>query len=149
MRVADALGFVHGEWRIERTLTDHRTGAHGRFTGTASFAPVSGQPGALRYLEQGELQFGRHAGPARRELLWLAAPAGAADIRFADGRPFYLADFRTGQWQAEHRCGSDLYQVTYQVLGPALLVEQWRARGPAKDYVSATSLVRTAVPGQH
>jgi hypothetical protein len=102
MQVTDTLAFACGHWQIRRSLADHRTGIRGRFTGTASFAPVPGQPGTLRYREQGELRFGQHTGPAWRELLWLAAPAGTADVCFADGRPFYPADFRTGQWQAEH-----------------------------------------------
>lgn len=142
MRVTDTLAFVCGDWQIRRSLDDHRTGVRGRFTGTASFAPVPGQPGTLRYREQGELRFGQHAGPAWRELLWLAAPAGAADVRFADGRPFYPADLRTGRWQAEHHCGTDLYQVSYHVLDAGLLMEQWRAHGPGKDYLSITTLVR-------
>lgn len=142
MRVTDTLGFVRGDWLISRSLADHRTGTRGRFTGTASFAPVPGEPGRLRYRERGELRFGGHAGPAWRELLWLAETAGTADVRFADGRPFYLADLRTGRWQAEHHCGSDLYHVTYHVLGPGRLLERWRARGPGKDYLSATTLVR-------
>ncbi|MDR0345522.1 MAG: DUF6314 family protein [Nocardiopsaceae bacterium] len=142
MRVTDTLWFVRGDWLVSRSLADHRTGIRGRFTGTASFAPVPGTPGRLCYREQGELRFGGHRGPAWRELLWLAAPAGTADVRFADGRPFYLADLRAGRWQAEHHCGSDLYHVTYHVLGPGRLLERWRAHGPGKDYLSATTLVR-------
>lgn len=148
MRVTDTCGFVCGDWQIQRSLTDYRTDTGGRFTGTASFTPVPGQPGTLRYREQGELCFGDHTGPARRELLWLSGPAGAADVRFADGRPFYPADFRTGRWHAVHRCGDDLYQVTYRIHAADLLTELWRVHGPGKDYLSATTLARagTAAP---
>lgn len=146
MRIPDTLGFVRGDWQVSRRLADHRTGTRGRFAGTASFAPVPGEPGLLHYRERGELSFGAHAGPAWRELLWLAGPAGTADVRFADGRPFHLADLRTGWWQAEHHCGGDRYHVTYHVLGPAVLAESWRVRGPGKDYLSATRLVRREIP---
>jgi hypothetical protein len=142
MRVSDTLGFLAGTWQLHRSLTDRRSGVSGVFTGTAGFAPVPGQPGTLRYREEGELRFGRHSGPARRELLWLAAVPGTADVCFADGRPFYPADLRTGRWQAEHRCGNDVYHVTYHVLDGDLLTELWRAHGPGKDYLSATTLVR-------
>lgn len=142
MQIPDTLAFLAGNWRLHRSLTDHRSGVSGVFTGTASFAPVPGEQGRLRYREQGELRFGQHTGPAWRELLWLAAPAGTADVRFADGRPFYQADFRTGRWQATHDCGSDVYQVTYHVLDAGQLTERWRARGPGKHYVSVTTLVR-------
>jgi hypothetical protein len=142
MRVTDTLAFVRGDWHIERSLTDHRAGAEGCFTGRASFVPVTGDPAALRYAEQGRLRYGGHAGPAGRALLWLPAPGGAADVRFADGRAFYLADLRSGSWQADHRCGRDLYLVSYLVLAGDRLEERWRATGPGKDYQIVTTLTR-------
>ena len=142
MLIADTLTFVRGYWGIERSLTDHRSGVSGSFAGTASFVPpTGGQPG-LRYEEQGELRLGGHCGPASRSLLWLPGPGGRADVHFADGRPFHVADLRSGRWQAEHRCGGDVYHVSYHVSGPSVLSECWRARGPRKDYLCVTTLTR-------
>jgi hypothetical protein len=157
MRVSDTLGFMRGRWDIERTLVDHRSGISGRFTGRALVESATSEPGgdqqaglgphvppgALRYREQGELRFGAHTGPATRRLALWAGPDGTADVRFADGRPFYLLDLRPGQWRAEHLCGLDRYDVTYRVLAAGLLEERWRVSGPGKDYESTTRLARS------
>lgn len=142
MHVADTLAFVRGHWRIERSLTDYRAGPGGSLTGTASFLAAPGEHGGLEYREQGELRLAAYRGQASRSLLWLPGPGGAADVRFPDGRAFYLADLRAGRWEAEYRCGADLYHVSYEVRGPGLLVECWQARGPAKDYRVLTALAR-------
>lgn len=135
------LAFLAGRWRIDRRLDDRRAAASGRFTGLAGFTAV---PGGLRYREDGELRFGGHAGPAWRELRYLAGPDGTADVRFADGRPFYRLDLRAGRWQARHECGQDLYLAGFEVLGDDLVTEHWRVRGPDKDYDSFTELRRLA-----
>lgn len=142
MLVADTLAFVRGYWRIERSLTDHRSGADASFAGMASFLPRTGGQAGLRYQETGDLRLSGCCWSASRSLLWLPAPGGGADVRFADGRPFHAADLRSGRWQAEHHCGDDLYHVSYHVRGPGVLAECWRVRGPRKDYLSITSLTR-------
>ncbi len=146
--VPDALTFLLGRWRLDRRLTDHRAGISGRFTGTAEFmpAPADGTGAAraagLTYRESGQLRFGDYAGPARRFLQFVRQADGAADVRFADGRPFYRLDLRTGHWQARHDCGPDRYLVTFRVLGDVLLTEHWRVSGPDKHYDSHTELHR-------
>ena len=141
MRVSDTLGFLSGGWHVERALHDHRSGVAGHFTGSAWAAPWPDGPG-LSYAESGELQFGGHAGPARRSLDLLPQAGGAVEVRFADGRFFYLLDLRSGWWEAEHRCGNDHYLLAHRVLSADLLEERWRARGPAKDYQAITRLRR-------
>jgi hypothetical protein len=142
MRVIDTLAFVRGGWHLDRVLTDHRSGIEGRFTGHALVAAAPEQPGEWRYTEHGELIFGAHTGPARRELRYQSLPDGTVAVRFADGRPFYVLDLRTGRAQAEHGCGPDHYQLSHRVLGADLLEEEWRVRGPAKDYRAITQLTR-------
>lgn len=143
MRVTDTLAFVRGGWQIDRVLTDHRTGTRGRFTGHALVAPAPpDQPGEWHYTEQGELRFAAHTGTARRRLRYQGLPDGTVAVRFADGRPFYVLDLRTGQAQAEHGCGPDQYLLSHRVLGMDLLEEEWRVRGPAKDYRAVTRLAR-------
>jgi hypothetical protein len=150
MRVTDTLAFVRGGWQLDRMLTDYRTGLEGWFTGHALVAPAPpeqpgeppGQPGEWRYTEHGELRFAAHAGPASRRLRYQGLPDGTVAVRFADGRPFYVLDLRTGQAQAEHSCGRDHYQLGHRVLGPDLLEEEWRVRGPDKDYLAITRLAR-------
>jgi hypothetical protein len=142
--------FLRGSWWAERELTDHRSGQPGSFLGMATFTVEGTDPrmspavdrGMLAYHERGELRFGNHHGPASRSLLYRPRPDGSSDVLFADGRPFYLLDLRTGYWQAEHPCGADHYLVTVRVLGADSLTEQWRARGPAKDYSMTTILTR-------
>jgi Family of unknown function (DUF6314) len=144
------LDFLRGTWRAERVLTDFRSGQTGSFSGVATFIErTAGVAGAatpsglvIAYREQGELCFGGHCGPASRSLLYLPAGDGAATVLFADGRPFYPLDLRSGSCQAEHPCGPDSYLVTVRVLGPDAYTERWRASGPGKNYEMTTTLAR-------
>jgi hypothetical protein len=160
MRVSDTLGFAAGHWHIERVLTDHRSGAEGRFTGQAVLAGATGDPGdpggtggtggtgepdaeaSLLYLETGELRFGTHTGPATRSLRYQGLPDGTVDVRFADGHLFYRLDLRSGRCTAVHQCRADRYEITYLVLGEDVMEERWRVTGPAKDYQAAATLIR-------
>jgi hypothetical protein len=136
------LDFVRGRWRVDRLLADFRSGQRGTFAGSAAFARIDGgaAEGELEYREQGELRFGAHLGPASRSLLYRPVPDGLAEVLFADRRPFYRLDLRSGCWQAEHPCNRDLYAVTIRVLGPDCFTEHWRTSGPGKDYEITTTM---------
>lgn len=146
LRVTDTLAFVRGGWHLDRVLTDYRTGTEGWFTGQALVAPAPPAPLEQHrewcYTEHGELRFAAHTGPASRRLRYQARPDGTVAVRFADGRPFYVLDLRTGRAQAEHGCGPDHYQLSHRVLGADLLEEEWRVHGPGKDYLAITRLAR-------
>ncbi len=146
MRVTDTLAFLAGTWELRRSLTDHRSGVSGSFTGVARFTPPAGLSSLaeLSYLEEGELRFGDHHGPASRRLRWLRLPGGGADVRFPDGHRYCLIDLRDGGWEGDHPCGSDLYRISYRVLSRDEVAEQWLVRGPAKDYQAAAILTRSA-----
>ena len=146
MPVPDTLAFLRGRWRLERRLDDHRSGACGTFTGDAEFSATD-DPAVLRYAERGELRFGDHTGPARRTLLLRGLPDGTADVRFADGREFYVLDLRPGQWTARHGCGEDTYVVSYLVWADGWLEERWRVTGPRKSYETVTTLRRLGAAG--
>ncbi len=141
MPVPDTLAFLRGRWRLERRLDDHRSGVCGTFTGDAEFAATD-DPAVLRYEERGELRFGGHTGPARRALLLRELPNGGADVRFADGREFYVLDLRSGMWTARHGCRADEYVVSYLVRAAGWLEEGWHVTGPRKAYDSVTTLRR-------
>jgi Family of unknown function (DUF6314) len=156
MRVRDTLDFLRGHWQIERVLVDHRTGTRGQFTGSAAILPATaetpltstGGPAAspgrreASYTEQGELRFGPHTGPAQRILGFQARPDGTVQVRFADGRPFYVLDLRRGHCQAEHPCRADRYRLTHVVHSMDLIEERWSVSGPDKDYHAVTRLHR-------
>jgi hypothetical protein len=144
MRVPDTFAFLHGQWRLERVLVDHRTGTRGRFTGRALIVPVSGE--LASYTERGQLRFGAHVGPAARTLRYQARPDGTAAVRFADGRPFYILDLRSGRCQAQHPCNADRYQLTHLVHGADMIEEHWLVHGPDKDYHAITRLHRKPLP---
>lgn len=146
MRVPDTLGFLRGHWQIERELVDHRTGTRGQFTGSAAIVPTSEGDGLASYAERGELHFGSHVGPAQRILSLQARPDGTVAVRFADGRPFYVLDLRTGHCQAEHPCRADHYRLTHVVHSADLIEERWQVSGPDKDYHAITRLRRTPSP---
>ncbi len=141
---AGTARFLLGEWTVAREIRDYRAGQSGSFHGQARFVPEpGGRAGILRYSEHGELRFAGHRGPASRSLCYCERPDGSADVRFADGRAFYLLDLRAGQCQAEHLCGADRYLVSLRVLGSDSFAETWRVTGPAKDYEMTTTSIRT------
>ncbi|WP_067497553.1 DUF6314 family protein [Actinoplanes sp. TFC3] len=138
--------FLRGRWSVHRDVVDRKAQLTGVFTGHAQFADGD-DPGTLHYVEDGELSFGAHRGPATRQLVYRARPDGALDVRFLDGRDFYVLDLRDRQWDAGHLCKDDLYTVTGQVTGPDSFTERWHAAGPAKDYDLITDYRRiTAGP---
>ncbi len=139
------LRYLQGDWSLTRHITDHRARRTGSFAGQAIFRPAPGQAGRgqLEYREQGEFTFGGHRGPAWRELILVGTPDGAADVLFADGRPFYRLDLRAGHWRAEHPCSDDRYEVTVSVLSADCFTESWQARGPDKDYDMTATFTRT------
>lgn len=137
------LEFLRGHWQVERAITDFAAGQSGSFAGVAVCDWAGDGPaGVLSYVEQGELRFGGHRGPASRSVLYARGPDGAVDVRFVDGRPFYRLDLRSGSWAAEHPCGADNYVVTVRILGPDTYLERWRVSGPGKDYVMTTTMTR-------
>ncbi len=142
--VPDTLAFLRGRWRLERRLSDHRSGVCGTFTGDAEFA-ARDDPAGRRYVERGALRGGGHAGPAARTLMCLGRPGGAVDVQFAAGGEFYRVDLGPGRCQAEHLCGRDRYTVTYRVLAQDLMEEHWQVAGPQKAYDTVTALRRLDV----
>lgn len=142
---AGTARFLLGEWDVVREVRDHRSGKTGAFRGTARLVPEPrGSAGiVLSYREHGELTFASYRGPASRSLSYRERPDGAADVRFADGRPFYQLDLRGGHCRAEHRCGADRYVVFLRVLSGDSFTETWRVTGPAQDYEMTTTFVRT------
>jgi Family of unknown function (DUF6314) len=134
------LDFLHGRWHADRQISDRRSGTAGTFRGEAVFS--RSDSGGLTYLEEGELSFGGHTGPARRSLLYVPGQGGGAEVLFADRRPFYRLDLHSGSWAAEHLCGEDRYIVTVSVLSADAFTERWQAGGPGKDYEMTTTLAR-------
>ena len=140
MLIDDTLAFLLGEWRLSRSLDDHRSGALGTFEGTATFVPVDGNRGD--YAESGELRWGAHTGPAFRRLALTRLTGGAVLLSFSDGRPYQELDLRNGAWDAVHDCRADRYEISTVVRDEVAIEERWRVRGPAKDYTAVTTLTR-------
>lgn len=115
-----------GSWRIERDLTDLRTGNAGRFDGTLTVSPAAG---GFAWYEHGVLVWGQHRGPAERHLR-LEQRAGDWWVCFADGRPFH--PWRSGEFV--HPCADDLYRgrLSLDPAEPDLFELVWEVTGPAK-----------------
>jgi hypothetical protein len=139
--VSGTLGYLSGDWQLERLISDHRTGQEGVFRGQACFRP-SAEDQVLEYREDGELEFGGYRGQASRSLIYRGRSDGAADVRFADGREFYRLDLRSGSCQAEHPCRADQYLVTVTKRSPVSFTETWRVAGPGKDYEMTATYTR-------
>lgn len=147
VEIDDTYRFLLGRWRLERTLTDHRLHETGVFSGTATVAPhgLDGQQTAL-YRERGQLRFGGYRGTACRSLRCVRQQGGAVTLTFEDGRPFVACDLRSGRCHATHLCSDDRYDVSWRVLARDVVVEQWRVRGPSKDYEARCVLQRLGAP---
>ena len=70
------LDFLHGRWHADRRISDRRSATAGTFRGEAVFS--WSDSGGLTYLEEGELSFAGHTGPARRSLLYVPGRDGDA-----------------------------------------------------------------------
>ncbi|MFD7766652.1 DUF6314 family protein [Streptomyces sp. NPDC059787] len=138
--VPDALGYLSGHWRAERTVRDLANGEEGRFEGTVVFGPLEG--GGLLQSESGDFTWRGVTRPAERTLRFLPGPGGTADVRFADGRPFHDLDLTSGRHVADHPCSADLYRGEFTVRDADHWRTVWRVRGPAKDLELTTGYAR-------
>lgn len=130
-----------GDWRLDRTVTDRRSGSTGRVTGMTALVPEADQDGtivAVRWDESGEMVLDGRRVPVSRTLRLLRTTAGTWDVHFADGRLFH--PWRWGE-QVEHVCTPDDY--TGFLAGDASRwAVRWDAVGPAKDYRLDSVLTR-------
>jgi len=148
--VGDTFGFLLGEWLVGRAITNHRQSLTGVFSGIVTVAPVEQTaPTDLgtdleiaEYREVGTLRMGAYGGVARRRLKYLRQHDGVVVLTFDDGRTFARCDLRTGRCDATHLCGDDRYDITWRVRTPQVVTEEWRARGPEKNYAASTVLRR-------
>ncbi|MCP9993349.1 MULTISPECIES: DUF6314 family protein [Streptomyces] len=142
--VPDALAYLAGRWRAERTVRDLASGDEGRFIGTVGFGPL--EDGGLLYQESGDFTWRGVTRPAGRTLRFLPGPDGTADVRFADGRFFHGLDLRSGRHLADHPCSADLYRGEFTVRDAGHWRAVWRVRGPAKDLELVTDHARVVRP---
>jgi hypothetical protein len=139
--VPDVLAYLAGTWRVTRSVRDLAGGDEGTFTGTTVFGPLEG--GGLLHEESGTFTWQGVRRPAERTLRFLPGPVpGAADVRFADGRPFHDLDLSRGRLVADHPCAADLYRGEFTVRDEDHWRTVWRVRGPAKDLVLTTDYAR-------
>lgn len=120
-----------GEWRLERTIEDARSGTGGTFSGRARFTPA---PQGLRYREEGSLRLG--AAPplaAARDYCWREDGDGIC-VHFADGRFFHRLRPGDAAPADEHDCPPDLYRVRYDFTAWPVWRAEWIVSGPRKDY---------------
>jgi hypothetical protein len=129
--VADVAAYLHGTWIVDRDIVDSMSGAAGRFSGTAEFAPDGD---ALSWVEAGELQWADDTHKAGRRLLVAVRPyvPCVVDVAFDDGRFFHRADLSSGSDTFVHGCAPDTYSGTWTVASPNRFQLTWDVEGPAK-----------------
>src|SRR3954468_2653382 len=137
----DALNWLAGRWRLDRTVTDLSGGQSGRFEGVGEFRPDSG---GLRYHEAGTLDWAGHRAPAERTLRYRPAGGGLLRVEFEDGRFFHDLDLTGGTWRVTHPCRADQYRGEFTVLGPDAFRQLWWVTGPAKRQRLETAFQRWA-----
>jgi hypothetical protein len=142
MDAAETMQYLRGTWRARRDVSDHRSGEHSVFVGTATFTPSRRARGTvLRFEEFGEMRLGDYHGPSSRLLDYVEAD-GRATIEFTDGRHFIDLDLADGESRDIHLCGLDRYEITTVARSADLIEERWRVVGPEKDYEAVTTLER-------
>lgn len=144
LQINDLKRFLHGTWRLERSLDDRRAGQRGSLSGEAVF---TGQGDDLLYREEGRLTIGDHAnpvyeGPALQSYRYAFPEAARAAVHFRDGRFFHDLDLTSGAWACTHRCDPDRYEGAFSVLGPDSWRVVWRVTGPRKDLILDSSYRR-------
>lgn len=136
----DPLGYLRGAWTVRRQIEDTESGQRGSFVGGARFEPAG--PGALSYLEEGDLVWGDHRGRASRSYLYVRDAPGRLAVRFDDGRPFHLFELGPSGYDASHDCGDDLYLGWFQLDSPDRWTSRWQLSGPAKSLLLTTAYER-------
>lgn len=142
MRGVASLDFLLGTWSVERWIDDALSGDVGTFRGTATYAKEGNDDRRVRFDEAGVVRFGGYSGRATRRLFFSKGPSSLIDVSFADGHHFIGLDLREGTSRDHHQCASDGYDVTTTVIDDNRIEEQWRVRGPAKNYVAMTLMTR-------
>ena len=133
-QINDLRAFLQGEWRLERSIADGRSGIPGSLTGLASFAPrADGLGYGLDYREEGLLTLGDHCGAAHQAYRYDFVSPGCAAVNFTDGRYFHDLDLTAGIWRCRHLCGDDRYDGVFTALGAANWRVVWSVAGPRKD----------------
>ncbi len=129
-RVPDLRAFLAGDWAVARTIADRRGGQTGSFEGRAHFAP---EGEGLVYHEEGRLALGAFETIASQLYRYRFPAPRRAAVAFGDGRAFIELDLSGGSFEAEHRCGHDLYRGRFAALDAARWTAQWEITGPRKD----------------
>jgi hypothetical protein len=142
VRGVTTLDFLLGTWSVERWIEDALSGDVGRFHGTATFMKGSEDDPRIRFEESGVVHFGDYTGRASRQLNFAEGLGSLIDVSFIDGHHFIKLDLREGSSKDVHQCVSDTYEVTTRVVDDDHVEEEWRVRGPAKDYVAVTEMTR-------
>jgi hypothetical protein len=137
--VADLRRYLAGTWMVSRLIDDRRQRARGSFLGWAWFAESGGD---LDYRERGQMLLPVYRGIATQGYRYRFAAPGRAAVRFADGRLFHDLDLSAGSWEAEHRCGQDLYAGSFACQGKSLWSVTWRVAGPRKDLLLSSRFLR-------
>ena len=138
--INDLKRFLHGKWRLERSLDDRRAGQRGTLSGEGVFTEEGGD---LLYREAGRLSIGSHEGPALQAYRYaFPAPARAA-VHFRDGRFFHDLDLTGGAWDCVHLCDPDRYEGAFAALDADTWRVIWRVTGPRKDLILDSSYRRT------
>jgi Family of unknown function (DUF6314) len=142
VRGVTTLDFLLGAWNVERWIDDSLSGDVGTFHGTATFEKEGDDDPRVRFDETGIVRFGDYSGRARRRLFFTETPGSHIEVSFADGHHFIELDLRDGSSTDHHQCANDGYDVTTLVIDDDRIEEQWRVRGPAKNYVAVTMMTR-------
>lgn len=88
---------------------------------------------------------------ARPRVLLLALVASALELTlqrafeqvlFEDGRFFHPLDLQSGEWQATHLCGDDVYEGAFAALSEDTWTMTWNVKGPRKDQTLRTRFLR-------
>lgn len=137
--VADLRAFLEGVWRLDRSISDYRSGKTARFEGRALFEPSNR---GLCYSETGKVFLDDSSFAASRSYLFVFPEDRFAEVRFDDGNLFHDLDLSGGAWSAEHFCSPDRYRGAFNAESREAWSSRWRIQGPRKDQEISTGYRR-------
>lgn len=75
-----------------------------------------------------------YSGAVEQHYQYAFTRPGHAEVRFADGQPFFEVELSDGCGTMLHKCGADTYRGTIEIFDMACFAMTWQVSGPRKDY---------------
>lgn len=141
--VENLRGYLTGDWRVERSVIDRRSGKRHEFAGSASFSlDPDTDSDSLLYQEQINTVLETYEGLSTQSYVYRFSSVDEAQVQFRDGRDFHPLDLSSGICRVQHWCEPDTYEGVFRSITEHEWRVRWKVTGPRKHYFLETRLLR-------